>query len=297
MKTKKNILIFTDWYLPAYKAGGPVKSIASLAFYLKDTFNIYIITGNKDVYATEPHSNVKSNTWQVLPNGEQVYYFSDEVFSFKDLSILLKETPYDVVYLNSFFSKRFTIYPLLQKKLNNIKTPVLLAPRGMLGSGSLNLKSKKKNVFIQLAKTIGLYKNVIWHATSLQEENEIKTIFGNKVPIKIMSNLILPPVQNRAEYNKEVNDVKICCIARVSKIKNILFAIEVLQTIQAGSITFDLYGPIEEADYHKKCLQLIAQLPKNISVAFKGDLQGEEVEQTLKNYHLFFLPTLNENFG
>ena len=26
-------------------------------------------------------------------------------------------------------------------------------------------------------------------------------------------------------------------------------------------------------------------------------MQGIEVEQTLKNYHLFFLPTLNENFG
>jgi len=116
IKIKKNILIFTDWYVPAYKAGGPVKSIAALVFYLKSEFNFHIITSNKDVFATEPHKNITSNTWQTLPNGEQVYYFSDEVFSFKNLSALLKETNYDVVYLNSFFSKRFTIYPLLQKK-------------------------------------------------------------------------------------------------------------------------------------------------------------------------------------
>ena len=60
---------------------------------------------------------------------------------------------------------------------------------------------------------------------------------------------------------------------------------------------FDLYGPAEEADYYKLCAEFALTLPANISVSFKGDLQSNEVEQTLKKYHLFFLPTLNENFG
>ena len=297
LKVKKNILIFTDWYLPAYKAGGPVKSIAALVFYLKDEFNFYIITSNRDVFAVKPHKNIKSNTWQTLINGEQVYYFSDEIFSFKNLLALLKEITCDAVYLNSFFSKRFTIYPLLQKKLNNIKVPILLAPRGMLGSGALNLKSKKKNAFISLAKAAGLYKNIIWHATSLQEENEIKHIFGNAVPIKNISNLILPPADSRNDYSKEINQVKICFVSRIAKKKNLLFALQVLQTITKGNIIFDIYGPAEDEVYVNTCKELAKQLPNNISVSFKGDLQGIEVEQTLKNYHLFFLPTLNENFG
>ena len=246
LKVKKNILIFTDWYLPAYKAGGPVKSIAALVFYLKDEFNFYIITSNRDVFAVKPHKNIKSNTWQTLINGEQVYYFSDEIFSFKNLLALLKEITCDAVYLNSFFSKRFTIYPLLQKKLNNIKVPILLAPRGMLGSGALNLKSKKKNAFISLAKAAGLYKNIIWHATSLQEENEIKHIFGNAVPIKNISNLILPPADSRNDYSKEINQVKICFVSRIAKKKNLLFALQVLQTITKGNIIFDIYGPAED---------------------------------------------------
>ena len=297
MKDKKNILIFTDWYLPAYKAGGPVKSIAALVFYLKDAFNFYIITGDKDVFATEPHKNIKSNAWQVLSNGEQVYYFSDEAFSFKNLSALLKGITCDVVYLNSFFSKRFTIYPLLQKKLNNIQVPLLLAPRGMLGSGALNLKSKKKNAFIGVAKAAGLFRNITWHATSLQEENEIKYVFGNAVPIQTISNLILPPIAGRTYYSKETSHLKICFVSRLAEKKNLLFALQVLQKITTGNIVFDIYGPAEDEAYVNACKNLAKQLPNNISVFFKGDLQGVEVEQALKNYHLFFLPTLNENFG
>ena len=86
-------------------------------------------------------------------------------------------------------------------------------------------------------------------------------------------------------------------MARISKVKNIGFALEVLQSIKTGTIVFDLYGPAEEADYYAACTELASTLSKNITVSFKGDLQGNEVEQALKKYHLFFLPTLNENFG
>lgn len=295
MKVKKNILIFVDWYLPAYKAGGPVKSVSALVYYLKDEFNFYIITGNKDLFATEPHKGIKSNEWNVLANGEQVFYFSDEFISFKNLRTVVEKVTYDSIYLNSFFSKRFTIYPLLLKKLGVIKKPVLLAPRGMLGSGALSLKSGKKNMFINLAKVTGLYKHIIWHATSLQEENEIKQLFTHH--IKTISNLILPTTKNRTDYTKEVNEVRICFISRITQKKNLLFALQVLQTINSGKIVFDVYGPAEEADYFKLCKELAAKLPGNITVNFKGDLQGNEVEETLKNYHLFLLPTLNENFG
>lgn len=295
MKTKKNILVFADWYLPAYKAGGPVKSIAALVYYLKNDFNFYIVTGNKDLFATEPHKGIKSNEWNVLPNGEQVFYFSDDFISFKNLKTVIETIDYDCVYLNSFFSKRFTIYPLLLKKLGSIKTPMLLAPRGMLGGGALSLKAGKKNMFIRLAKATGLYKHIVWHATSAQEEEEIKQLFTHH--IKTISNLVLPPTTRRTNNSKEINEVKICFVSRIAQKKNLLFALQVLQTSHKGKIVFDIYGPAEEENYYLQCVELTKKLPGNIVTNFKGDLQGIEVEQTLKNYHLFFLPTLNENFG
>ena len=77
MNVKKNILIFSDWYLPAYKAGGPVKSIAALTYHLKEDYTFYIITGNKDLFSSEPYPHIQSNGWNILPNGEHVFYFSD----------------------------------------------------------------------------------------------------------------------------------------------------------------------------------------------------------------------------
>ncbi|HEX7414875.1 MAG TPA: glycosyltransferase [Bacteroidia bacterium] len=283
--------------MPAYKAGGPVKSIAALVFHLKDDFNFYIITSNKDLFSTDPHKDIKSNEWTILPNGVHVFYFSDEYFSWKNLAALLKTTIYDCIYLNSFFSKRFTIYPLLLKKLHRFNKPIIIAPRGMLSNGALQLKTTKKNVFIGLAKGLFLYKQVIWHATSAQEEDEVKSIFGANETIYKIQNLTIPPIASRTDYSKQVNEVRICCVARISKVKNILSALETLQNIKTGTIVFDLYGPAEEVNYYKLCAEFALTLPANISVSFKGDLQGNEVEKTLRKYHLFFSPTLNENFG
>src|ERR1700752_1004775 len=127
MKIKKNILVLTDWYLPAYKAGGPVKSLAALAYHLKDDYNFYILTTNKDAFS-KTALPVKSDEWVTLTNGEKVYYMSDEKIALSKLADIIKDLNYDFVYLNSFFSKYFSIYPLLLKKQGKIKKPVVLAP-------------------------------------------------------------------------------------------------------------------------------------------------------------------------
>src|SRR6185437_3117464 len=111
------------------------------------------------------------------------------------------------------------------------------------------------------------------------------------------SNLILPPTKNRTNYSKEINELKICFVSRIAQKKNLLFALQVLQTINNGKIIFNIYGPAEDATYYTQCVELAKKLPNNIVINFKGDLQGDKVENALKNYHLFFLPTLNENFG
>src|SRR4051812_19810873 len=168
MTKKKNILVFSDWYLPAYKAGGPVKSLAALAYHLKEEFNFYILTSNKDAFS-KIALPVKPDEWVTLSNGEKVFYLSEEKITLAKIMAVLNDIDFDLVYLNSFFSKFFSIYPLMLKKQGKIKKPFTLAPRGMLGEGALSLKSKKKNVFINLSKLSGLHKNITWHATSEQE--------------------------------------------------------------------------------------------------------------------------------
>ena len=39
MSSKKKILVFVDWYLPGYKAGGQIRSVAAMAGHLKEAYN------------------------------------------------------------------------------------------------------------------------------------------------------------------------------------------------------------------------------------------------------------------
>jgi glycosyltransferase involved in cell wall biosynthesis len=295
LPSKKNIVVLTDWYLPAYKAGGPVKSVAALVYHLKNDYNFFVITSDKDAFDKNP-LNVKTNEWLTGDNNEKIIYLPGKVTRAKLLEIMAG-IEFDCLYINSFFSKPFSIYPLILQKQGKIKQPIVLAPRGMLRKGALSIKYKKKKIFLVLSKLGGLHENLTWHATSQQEVDEIKKIFGKDAPVVLVANLTLPPLQKRIEYTKKSGELKICCVARLVKNKKIDFALEVLKNIKEGQIIFDVFGPPEDEVYYKQCLALAQTLPSNISVSFKGNVLSGEVEQIMKQYHVFLLPTLTENFG
>ena len=43
------VLVAIDWYLPAYRAGGPIRSIANLVAALGDEIDFRIVCGNRDL--------------------------------------------------------------------------------------------------------------------------------------------------------------------------------------------------------------------------------------------------------
>lgn len=297
---KKKILIFVDWYLPGYKAGGPIKSISSLVEYLKNDFDFLIVTSNCDFGESQPYSSVKSNVWIKMNDSTSVFYASKEFLNRKNLLNLIQSVQYDAVYLNSFFSFNFSLLPLHFLRKGIIKAPVLLAPRGMLGAGALQLKSSKKKLFIYISKLIGLHKNIFWHATSDQERNEILAVFGEKAKITTVSNLQfnLAPSELKAA-DKKTGELKLFFLSRVSEKKNLHFALKRLSDIKNKSfVTFDIYGPIEDDTYWKPCLQEIEGLKsEGMSINYFGAVQNNKVAEIIKPYHFLFLPTLNENYG
>jgi glycosyltransferase involved in cell wall biosynthesis len=64
-----------------------------------------------------------------------------------------------------------------------------------------------------------------------------------------------------------------------------------------NQITYDIYGPVKDKIYWNKCLQVIASLPKNISVNYNGDIPPSEIKAALGKSHIFILPSKSENFG
>jgi len=296
LATKKNILVFIDWFWPGYLAGGPVQSIISLVNYLGADVNFKIVTTNKDLNSNDPYPGIETNKWIVSPTGCEVYYCDVAVLDSNAIKKIVDETKFDKVYINSFFSKKFSILPLqiLNKYYKN--TEVILAPRGMLGDGALAIKKFKKKAFLLYSKLTGLHARVTWHATSAQEEDEIQRNFSPKTKIFKISNLPKKLNSTRVKI-KEKGKLNLCFISRISEKKNLIYALHILLGIRKQEIRYNIYGPLEDQSYWEKCEQVISDMPSNIQVVHKGSVNPKDIESVLADEHMMFLPTQNENFG
>src|SRR5690606_7270294 len=112
----------------------------------------------------------------------RVYYAPLEQLTITRIEKLMRDTPFDILDLNSFFSYRFTIQPLILRRLGRIpRQPVILAPRGEFSQGALELKRWKKALFISMAKAFGLYNGLIWQASSEYEADDIRRVLSRTV--------------------------------------------------------------------------------------------------------------------
>ncbi len=293
--SKKKLTILIDWYLPGTKAGGPVRSVFSLVQLLKNELEISIITTNTDLGTNTAYSSITPNTW-IEQDGIKVFYFSHENLNKQTLTQLLLETNSDVIYLNSFWSYWFSIFVIQLKNNGILNCPVILAPRGMLGMGALSIKPLKKKLYLTLSKLKGFYDHVSFQATNQQELNDLKAQFKN-ANAKIIANVSnASPIH--LNKSKQENVIDLFFLSRISKVKNLHFALEVLSKVSSSiKVNYTIYGNIEDAAYWEHCSQLISKLPAHINVNYKGELAFDKIQTTIAQHHFLFLPTLNENFG
>lgn len=293
--SKKKILILNGQYLPGYKGGGPIQSCVNMVENLSDKFDFYVLTADRDFKSEEPYENIKINEWNKVGSAK-VYYMSPDKQTLKGFEKTLNEIDFDIMYLNGFFSPIFTIKPLILRKLGKLKNKkVILTPRGDFTGGCENKKIKKYS-YIYLCKIIGLYKGLLWHATSELEEKDIKKKF-KKAKIFTVPNLPAKYVPKELTLEKKPGELKLVFISRIFPKKNLKFALEVLKEIKKGNIIFDIYGPMEDKEYWTECEKVIKEMPSNIKVTYKGEVPHSEIENIFSKYHAFFFPTLGENYG
>lgn len=290
MRSKPEVLVLTDWFVPGYKAGGPIQSVSKLVNELEDNIDFSVITGDRDLMEKTTYSGVPIDSWVGVSNHRR-YYSSD-----RNLPHLMKselEKPYDFVYMNSFFSSRFTIKPLFRLWKAKMLQKVVLAPRGMLGAGALSIKPLKKRVFITLFKMFGVDKKLRFHATDLSEAVDIQKVFGPRNNIIIVSNF---PVQ-LSTNTKEVTPrkpLKLVYASRFSPKKNPLFILNLLPEIKGLDYQFALYGTVDDPIYFDKCRKMMEQ---DKHTRWHEALPPPDLYKILRQSHFFVLPTLNENFG
>jgi len=174
-----------------------------------------------------------------------------------------------------------------------------LAPRGEVSPGALSVKKYKKSVFLLLARLLGLYRDVYWHASTQMEAEDILRQFPNAVDrIHIAPDPVVasPLDAIHSPLSKEAGRLRIAFISRISPKKNLDGLIRILANVRAP-VELDVFGPIEEKNYWEQCERAIVSLPDNIQVSTHGPISPEVVSSTFARYDLFAFPTHGENFG
>jgi len=298
---KPIILTLVGCYLPGFRAGGPIRTIVNMVKNLGNEFDFRIITSDRDLGEATPYTNVKHDEFNDVGKAK-VFYASPKMMSLGNLRKLLKDIPHDVLYLNSFFNYKFTIKPLLLKRMGKLPNrPVIVAPRGEFSQGALKLKWPKKHAYIAFAKATGLYENVIWQASSEYEERDIRKWFGESAVVHVAPDLTpAAATANRELYQnrrkKEKGFLKIIFLSRISPMKNLDGALRILEKVK-GHVEMNIYGPITDETYWAKCREIIDRMPDNVKVTYKGSVPHEDVPKVMAEHDLFFFPTHGENFG
>ena len=293
---KRRLLIFSDWFDPAYKAGGPIRSAVNFVKEMKDDFEIFVLTSDRDVNDIKPMNGVTVDKWMEYVPGVKVFYASLHKLRLENIREHIVTIQPDVIYLNSMFSKKFTIYPLWLKRSNRISPKIIVAPRGMLKRSALDFKRRKKKIFLSMLKWMKIPQLVTFHATDENERADVIYQFGKDTRVTTISNFpgsqdeLCLPVEKRTGF------LKILFVGRIHPIKGLDILLAALRPVRT-TVQLSVVGHAEDIAYRKLCMKLVSELPANIQVHFSNEVPHHMIASLIMNHHIFCLPTKGENFG
>jgi glycosyltransferase involved in cell wall biosynthesis len=312
---RPRVLVCLGTYLPGYKAGGPIRSVENLVAKLGNEFDFRIVTSDRDLGEKVPFPGIVTNQW-VRVGQADVLYLPPGVRGLLHMCVVLCSVDENtVLYLNSFFSPRFSILEILLNWLKVCRPRrVVIAPRGEFSLGALHLNNRKKRWYIRCVRPLRLYQDVHWQASSGHEAADITRQFPQTKQIEIAGNLsgqfqndsqlqvrgktVAPEmeIQSQPAHRKIPGCLRALFVSRISRKKNLSGALAMLKGI-SGKVLFDIYGPAEDGTYWEECQALVAELPANVQVTYCGEIEHEKLGGVFAGHELLIFPTLGENYG
>ena len=296
---KTRILVSAQWFPPAFKAGGPIRSVYNLIQALKSEgrnpdLEFFVFAGAYDLGEKETIEGVDEGVWSNLEgiSGVQVRYENRSNWKRSNWKHIFEEVQPDVLYLNSLFSIAFALRPLQIARAKGIKT--VLAPRGMLGTGALAIKPLKKLIFLSFARNLDFFRDVEFHASTEEEVREVKMHIPGK---KVFEARNFPdPTINSLPITSLSEGINLLCLGRVHRVKNLLFAIETLSNmnLKDRKVKVNIVGPAEDESYLNSLLSLSQG---SLEITYLGAIAHKDLSSVFKDTHFLLMPTTHENFG
>lgn len=290
---KPVVLILIGALWPGNDASGPNISIAALAEALQDEFEFLAVSRDRPFGAAAPSAT--SGEWFAWRGG-RVRYCAPGTLGAEGLAKILREIPYDLLLLNGFHDREFTIPALLMRRLGLApRRATILSPRGEFSGGALGLKAGRKAAYQAAARGLGLLSDVWLHATNEDEAVDFRRGFPYASRIVIAPN-VRRPLEALEHRPAPAGLLRIVFLGRVAPVKNLDLALRALAHVTAR-VSFDIYGPLQDATYWAECERLIAALPAGVSARHCGEIANDRAAELFAGADLLFLPSRSENFG
>lgn len=283
------VLIFIDWFAPAFKAGGPIQSIVNLVTQPLRGIEYRIICSNKDLDGSLL-TEVTFDQWVRFNERTEVWYNSDSKNIFKVIKHASAWEP-NIFFINGIYSLPYNFLPLFFYG----RSRKIISARGMLHEGALSQKGFKKKMYLKLWKFLRLHRRNHFHATNHAEKEFIEAVFGKETSVFVAQNFP-KTFDSAAVVPAKDNVLKLISIGLVSPMKSYLEVIKALQNCKQ-SVIYTIYGAIKDSAYWQRCIEEIKSLPSNVHVDYRGDIPAVKIESVLKAAHVFILPSKSENFG
>lgn len=196
----------------------------------------------------------------------------------------------DVLHCHSMW-RMPAVYPGMIARKHGV--PLVVAPRGTLGSAAFQGGSSVKRLFWPLLQRPAIRAATAFHATAESEAEEIRS-FGFTQPIAV--------IPNGVDIPKIVPEMsKVPCTAiylgRIHPKKGIDILLNAWQSVerQRPDWRLRIVGPDDGG--HLPALRSLARELGLQRVAFDGPLGGAAKVRAYAQASLFVMPTRNENFG
>jgi glycosyltransferase involved in cell wall biosynthesis len=204
-------------------------------------------------------------------------------------------------YINSifFFPNIFILIYILfftSKK-------IIIAPRGELDPAALQKSNRRKFFLLNILRVLFfLRSDIIFHATSSREKNQIKSFF-KKHQVAIIDNIFMSLLFRKIinKVNKNFNNKKyFLTLSRIDKKKSLEVVLEAYNSLSFNiKSKYNLYiaGDGKDIEYKKSILSFIKNNNLENNIKLIGMLNFEEKAIYLKNAKMLLFPSKGENFG
>jgi len=300
------ILHVVPSYIPAYRYGGPVKSIHEMARKLVELgVDVTVFTTNAD----GPEDLAVETGKETLVEGVKVIYFPVEkprsYFRSTRLAQAVRDwvKEFDLVHINWLY-----VYPTMVAARECIrqKVPYIIAPRGMLDPNAIALKGTlKKKLYLNLIEKKHLYGAAAVHFTA-DGEREQASSAGWKFNSIVVPNGLAISAYNplpdgekfRTKFPELVDKKLVLFLGRLNYIKGLDLLAKawpmVVEAVPDAHLV--LAGPDDDG-YADKVRAWLVEGGIESSATFTGMLLGEDKLAAFAAAEVFVASSYLESFG